>query len=112
AARERRYSSPRRRRRFFQRLERDGSVADFVAEFNRPDGQRVWLSETARRMTRDDGAAGYEGSVQEITERVEALRTLRRSKAWLERQVRERTRALELACERLSAEIAIRREAQ
>jgi PAS domain S-box-containing protein len=112
AAIERRYVRPRRRQRFFQLLERDGRVLDFVSECVRLDGKRIWIAESVRRVAPDDGAARYEGSVQEVTERVEAQRTLRRNKAWLEEQVRERTLELSHANERLSAEITIRRDAQ
>ncbi|GAP33786.1 putative bifunctional diguanylate cyclase/phosphodiesterase [Piscinibacter sakaiensis] len=75
------YVEPDRRAEFCARMERDGHVTGFVSEIWRHGSrERIWISENAH-VVRD--AAGrllfYEGTVEEITDRVQAQAALRRS---------------------------------
>ncbi len=77
------YVEPERRREFIAALEAEGHVRGFVSEIYRHKArQRIWVSENAH-VVRD--AAGqvqyYEGTVEDVTERVLAERTLRESEA-------------------------------
>ena len=73
------YVDPRRRDDFRHLLERDGFVRGFVSEvFRHKTRERAWVSENAHAV-RD--AAGqvlhYEGTVEDITERVLQQRSMR-----------------------------------
>ncbi|OGB13868.1 MAG: hypothetical protein A2W72_05180 [Burkholderiales bacterium RIFCSPLOWO2_12_67_14] len=72
------YVDPRRRTEFTRLLERDGFVRGFVSEIRRhKTGERIWINENAH-VVRD--AAGrilfYEGTVEDITERIQAQEAL------------------------------------
>ena len=74
------YVDPSRRTAFREQLERQGYVRGFVSEvYRHKTGERIWVSENAH-VVRD--AAGrvlfYEGTVEDITERVRAEAELRR----------------------------------
>jgi diguanylate cyclase (GGDEF)-like protein/PAS domain S-box-containing protein len=74
------YVEPSRRTVFRDLLERQGYVRGFVSEvYRHKTGERIWVSENAH-VVRD--AAGcilfYEGTVEDITERVRAEAELRR----------------------------------
>jgi len=80
------------REAFLSELRREDSVSGFEARASRRDGSVVWTSVSARLLRDaggDDGAegrvSGYEGTVQDVTERVEARRTLERRVAALTR---------------------------
>jgi len=80
------------REAFLSELRREDSVSGFEARASRRDGSVVWTSVSARLLRDaggDDGAegrvSGYEGTVQDVTERVEARRTLERRIAALTR---------------------------
>ncbi|MBA4178280.1 MAG: hypothetical protein C0505_17240 [Leptothrix sp. (in: Bacteria)] len=80
------YVQPGRRQEFRRLLERDGQVVGFESEVRRfCDGHALWVRENAH-VVRD--AAGrvqyYEGTVEEITERVQARQAAQRSAAQLE----------------------------
>ena len=80
------YVDPARRAQFVHLLERDGQVAGFESEVRRHrSGERIWVSENAH-VVRD--AAGharfYEGTVEEITERVRVREALHRSQQQLQ----------------------------
>lgn len=73
------YVDPVRRAEFQRQLERDGFVRGFVSEIHRHHTrERVWISENAHSV-RD--AAGvlryYEGTVEDITERMRTQKALR-----------------------------------
>ncbi|MDG5975540.1 PAS/PAC sensor hybrid histidine kinase [Hydrogenophaga taeniospiralis CCUG 15921] len=75
------YVDPQRRAEFKHRLERDGFVRGFVSEIRRhKTGERIWINENAH-VVRD--AAGrilfYEGTVEDITERIQAQQALAQS---------------------------------
>jgi PAS domain S-box-containing protein len=100
------YVSPKRRDELKRLLEAQHAVHRFEAECYRKDGTRFWVSVTGHAVR---GAKGevlyYEGSLQDITERVRAREALDRSREELERLVRERTAQLEAANQSLRAEI-------
>jgi hypothetical protein len=62
-------------------MREDGRVFEWEAEFYRKDGSRIWTSTNARAV-RDSASGellGYEGTVEDITERKKAEEALRRS---------------------------------
>ena len=76
------YVDPGRRQRFMALLERDGRVAGFESEVRRyKSGECFWVSENAH-LVRDaeDRALYYEGTVEEITQRVADRKALARSR--------------------------------
>ncbi|MDO8420308.1 MAG: PAS domain-containing protein [Rubrivivax sp.] len=80
------YVDPQRRTVFRGLLERDGQVTGFESEIWRhKTRERIWISENAH-VVRD--AAGriryYEGTAEEITERVQAREALRRGQQQLQ----------------------------
>jgi PAS domain S-box-containing protein len=80
------YVDPGRRAEFMRRLDGDGRVTAFVSEvWRHKTRERIWITENAA-VVRD--AAGqvlcYEGTVEEITERVLTERALQRSEARLQ----------------------------
>ena len=75
------YVEPARRAEFARRMREDGRVFEWEAEFYRKDGSRIWTSTNARAV-RDPASGellGYEGTVEDITERKKAEEALRRS---------------------------------
>ena len=64
------YARPEQRAEFLRLLSAQESVQDFQLEAQRKDGRRIWLSFNAR-VVRDPagGIRGYQGSVQDISER-------------------------------------------
>jgi PAS domain S-box-containing protein len=81
------YVDPTRRAEFRACLERDGQVTAFVSEIYRyKTRERVWISENAHLLRDAQGQPlCYEGTVEEVTGRIEAEAALQRS----ERQLRE-----------------------
>jgi PAS domain S-box-containing protein len=79
------YVDPQRRRLFQEQLERDGQIRGFVSEiFRHKTRERIWVSENAHVVR--DGAGRvryYEGTVEEITDRIAADAALRRSEELL-----------------------------
>jgi len=75
------YVDPARREQFRLQLERDGHVKAFVSEvYRHKDRECIWVSENAHLVRDDQGAAlYYEGTVEDITERVRAEAELRSS---------------------------------
>jgi PAS domain S-box-containing protein len=79
------YVDPNQRARFCELLERDGQLTGFVSEVVRHrTRERVWVSESAH-MVRGPGGEVlyYEGTIEEITDRVRAQVALQRSEAHL-----------------------------
>ena len=77
------YVDPERRQAFADALERDGFVRGFVSQVRRlATGERIWVSEHAH-VVRDAGgrARYYEGTVEDVTERLHAEAALRNSEA-------------------------------
>lgn len=101
------------RRRFTEAIERDGAVREFISRVVRKDGSLIWISETAVSVKDPDGnLMYYEGSVQDVTERILGEQIQRRNFEWLEDRVRERTHELGEANQQLQAEVTIRKQAQ
>ena len=84
------YVQPGRRAEFRRLLERDGRVVGFESEVRRfGSTQSLWVRENAHLVRDAQGRAlFYEGTVEEITDRVQARAALERS----ERELREVTR--------------------
>lgn len=73
------YMDPLRRKKFLDRIHKQGEVFDFVSKIRRRDGRIIWISENARQIL--DGKGNiicYEGSVEDITLRKKAEDQLKR----------------------------------
>ncbi len=74
------YVEPTRRDDLIRLMQRDGRVFEFEAQFYRKDGSKIWVSMNARAMRNGSGEMiGFEGTVEDITERKRAEEELRRS---------------------------------
>src|SRR5215218_7867793 len=72
------YVEPGRREEFYQLALRDGFVSGFEVQMRRKDGNLVWVSANARAIyDAGGGISGYEGTVENITERKRAEEALR-----------------------------------
>src|ERR687889_213587 len=72
------YVEPGRREEFYQLALQDGFVSGFEVQMYRKDGDTVWVSANARAIYDAGGAiSGYEGTVENITERKRAEEALR-----------------------------------
>src|SRR5829696_3209584 len=72
------YVESGRREEFYQLALRDGFVSGFEMQMLRKDGSPVWASVNARAVYGAGGdIAGYEGTVEDITERKQAEEALR-----------------------------------
>ena len=74
------YVEPARRGEFIRRMYEEGEVIGFESQIRRRDGGVIWISENVRAV-RDTGGAivGYEGTVENITQRKEAEEQLQQS---------------------------------
>jgi diguanylate cyclase (GGDEF)-like protein/PAS domain S-box-containing protein len=75
------YVLPERREAFRVLMTRDGQVIAFVSEvYRHKTRERIWISENAHVVRYSDGSVHhYEGTVEDITDRVQAEQALRRS---------------------------------
>src|SRR5215203_282914 len=72
------YVDPARREEFYRLALRDGFVSGFEVQMRRKDGDSVWVSANARAIYEAGGdISGYEGTVENITERKQAEEALR-----------------------------------
>jgi PAS domain S-box-containing protein len=72
------YAEPERREEFDRLVRRDGFVSGFEVQMRRKDGGTMWASMTARAIRDAEGElVGFEGTVEDITERKQAERALR-----------------------------------
>ncbi len=72
------YVEPGRREEFYRLALRDGFVSGFEIQMRRKDGNLVWISANARAIYDEGGGlSGYEGTVENITERKRAEEALR-----------------------------------
>ena len=85
------YVEPGRRQQFQDRLLREGAVIGFESEVYRQalGGERIWVREHAHVVRNPDGSVRYyEGTVEEITDRVNERKALQHSQEQLEQVVR------------------------
>ncbi len=75
------YVDPVRRDEFVEEIAKTGAVANFVSEIYRhATGEKIWVSETAREVHDPDGTlAYYEGTIEDISERVRTEQELRKA---------------------------------
>lgn len=70
------YPNPEKRRIMIERIKKYGSVKGYELQLKRRDGQKIWISSTAR-MVRDSKGVYLEGMVEDITKRKQAEKDLR-----------------------------------
>ena len=81
------YVEPGRRREFIRQMETRGLVNGFESQIYRKDGQIIWISESGRCVRNEHGhLVGFEGTVQDVTERKRAEESLRQSERRLRQQ--------------------------
>ncbi|ACF15058.1 multi-sensor signal transduction histidine kinase [Chloroherpeton thalassium ATCC 35110] len=74
------YVEPKTREQFLEKLNASGSVSDFISEVRCRDGQKIWISEYARRQRNGEtGAPVIEGSVIDVSEQKQTEDSLRKS---------------------------------
>jgi diguanylate cyclase (GGDEF)-like protein/PAS domain S-box-containing protein len=79
------YIDPEARETFIRLVEKQGMVRGFEAQIRRRDGEIIWISECARAIRDQSGAIlGYEGTVQDISDRKRAEAELQRRDVLLE----------------------------
>src|SRR5205823_11969464 len=67
------YVDPARRGECVRLTQEQGEVSGFESKIYRKDGSTIWISESMRALRDSSGAIlGYEGTVENITERKEA----------------------------------------
>lgn len=90
------YANPDDRGPLTQEVERTGSVRDFAVQFRKKDGTVMdcLLSATVRRAA-DGSILGYQGIIQDVTERQRAERGLADYRHTLEQQVEARAQELQ-----------------
>jgi PAS domain S-box-containing protein len=72
------YVEPERRAEFNRLVQRDGFVSGFEVQMYRKDGSVMWASASARAIRDAEGEmVGYEGTVEDITERKRLEESLR-----------------------------------
>ncbi len=103
------YVDSNRRSEFVRVLQEHDAVVGFESQVYRKDGRLIWISENARAVRDEMGnLLYYEGTVEDITERLEVAEALKKAKEELESRVEERTQALQDLNARLMIEIAER----
>jgi len=64
------YVDPNQRQEFIRQIQVHGAVWDFESQVYRKDGSIIWISESARAVRDPEGnILGYEGTVEDITQR-------------------------------------------
>jgi len=107
------FMDPEERSRWQTLIERRGSVRDFEMQVSRYDGTIIWVEDSAQVVhDAEGGVLYYEGSLKDITERVQAEEALRRYRDHLEELVEERTGELKKANQQLEREITERVQAE
>ncbi len=107
------FMDPEERRQWQALIERRGSLRDFETRIRRYDGTIIWVEDSAQVVRDADGQVlYYEGSLKDITERVQAEEELRRYRDHLEELVEERTGELKKANQQLEREITERVQAE
>lgn len=86
------YVDPRRREEFHALMQDHDAVRDFVSKIRRRDGSIIWISENARAVRDWTGRlVFYEGTVEDVTARIETEEALRRALAEAEEASRAKT---------------------
>ncbi|HTD23455.1 MAG TPA: PAS domain S-box protein [Terriglobales bacterium] len=81
------YVRPERRREFVHKIDREGFITGFESEVYCKDRTTIWVSENVRSVRNARGnLVGFEGTVQDITERRRAEATLLENERRLRRQ--------------------------
>jgi len=76
------YLDPKRRGEFQAIMQDRDEVTDFVSQIRRRDGSAIWISENARAVRDWAGQlVFYEGTVEDVTARIESDEALRRALA-------------------------------
>ncbi|MGF1545429.1 MAG: response regulator [Parvularculaceae bacterium] len=90
------YVDPTRRAAFIEEIEASGEVTNFVSQVRRHrTGEVIWVSETARLIRDADGAVKfYEGTIEDISARVETEDRLKAAKEEAERANRMKSEFL------------------
>lgn len=92
------YVDKDRRQEFVEQLTKQGRVRGFESQIRRPDGQVIWISETAREVRDADGILlYYEGMVQDITDRKQAELAIKESESSYRQQSEALQQALDQA---------------
>ena len=75
------YVDQRRRQEFQKRMEEEGEVHEFESEIYRRDGEKIWISESARSVRNHSGQIlYYEGIAENISERKRAEAALEKAR--------------------------------
>lgn len=107
------YVDPLRRREFKRLLSERDAVLNFESQVYRKNGSVIWIRENARAVRDADGQLlGYEGTVEDVSERKRAEEALKGAREDLERRVEERTRELAQINRALQAEVGERTRAE
>ncbi|MHC4777259.1 MAG: hybrid sensor histidine kinase/response regulator [Planctomycetota bacterium] len=101
------------RSQFKEIMERDGRVIGLESAWQRTDGTTLYVRESARALRDESGKIKfYEGTVEDITLRREAVDALREAHEELEVRVLKRTAELSMTNEILEAEVIERKQAE
>jgi PAS domain S-box-containing protein len=86
------YVEPTRRQEFAALMSAHDSVTDFVSQIRRQDGSVIWISENARAVRDWTGKlVFYEGTVEDVTAKIETQNTLRRALREMEEASRSKS---------------------
>jgi PAS domain S-box-containing protein len=107
------YANPGQRVQMKRKVDRSGVATNFELKLRRIDGSEVDTLHTINvRLDGQGQVSGYQGIMQDITERKLARKALQEARDELQIRVRERTAELADANARLKSEIAERARAQ
>lgn len=86
------YLEPTRREDFAKLMRDHDLVTDFVSQIRRHDGSVIWISENARAVRDWTGKlVFYEGTVEDVTGKIDAQNTLRRALTEMEEASRAKS---------------------
>ena len=75
------YVNYRERMKFLRALEQNNEIKNWETQVRRKDGVAIWINENSRLVRDDKGAPLYiEGSIEDVTERVETSSSLQQAK--------------------------------
>jgi len=107
------YVDPADRSRFREEIESRGSVKDFEVRLRKKDGTEMDCELSGSLRWNNSGRVlGYQTIVRDVTERKQAEQVRQRMHAELERKVRERTREIVKANDKLRKEVEDRERAE